>query len=69
VDIAAALRRKVRNDPGQSNLAVLFLFSALPGDENLAFSALSPQPRLVSGDENMASTLASPESTHSDDFN
>jgi hypothetical protein len=73
VDVAAALRRQVRNDPGKSNLAVLFfflfLFCAFLGDENVASSSPSPQSRLVAGDENVASTLASPESPPSDDFN
>jgi hypothetical protein len=39
----------VRNDPGKSNLVLLFLFWAFSGDENLASSQPSPQPRLLFG--------------------
>jgi hypothetical protein len=75
------LRRRVRNDPGKSNLAVLFLFWTFPGDENVASSPASPEPRLVFGyQENRPASfpclgasatfiLVSAESASSDDFN
>jgi hypothetical protein len=81
VDVATAFRRQVRNHPGKSNLALLFLFWTFPGDENMASSLPSPQPRLVSGRQEKRPArsprfgafatyiLASAESVHSDDFN
>jgi hypothetical protein len=81
VDIAAALCCQVRNDPGKSNLALLFffLFWAFPDDENLASSPPSPQPRLIFGRHEKppvnplrpgaSSILVSTESAHSDKLN
>jgi hypothetical protein len=45
VDIAAALRRQKRNDPGKNSLAIIFLFWAFHGEESRAFSRPSPQSR------------------------
>jgi hypothetical protein len=80
VNVAAALRRQVRNDPGKSNLAIPFRFWAFPGDENVASSPPSPQLRLLSGRQAKrparpppfgafaTSILVSAESGSSDDF-
>jgi hypothetical protein len=43
VDVATAPRRQVRYDAGKSNLVVLFVFWAFPGDANMTFSPPSPQ--------------------------
>jgi hypothetical protein len=81
VDIAAALHRQVRNDPGKNNLAVLFFVCAFPGDENMTSSPPSPQPRLVSARQekrpvrlprlgaSVTYILVSTESDSSDNFN
>jgi hypothetical protein len=81
VDIAAALCRQVRNYPGKSNLARLFLFWTFPGDENRASSPASPQPELSSTRQEKRPArspplgasatfiLVTPESAHSHDFN
>jgi hypothetical protein len=43
VDISAALRCQIRNDPEKSKVTALFLSWTFPGDENLASSPPSPQ--------------------------
>jgi hypothetical protein len=50
VDVAAALCCEVRNDPGKSNLWILYSFFSwtFPADENVASLPPSPQPRIVS---------------------
>jgi hypothetical protein len=81
VDIAAALRRQVQNDPGKSDLVVLFLFCTFPSDENLTSSLPSSQlPPVFSRQEKRSarslrlsasatSILVNAESAPSDDFN
>jgi hypothetical protein len=41
----------MRNDPGKSNLAVLFLFWNFSCSENVAASPPSPQPPFISNRE------------------
>jgi hypothetical protein len=81
MNISAALRRQARIGLGRRNLAVLCLFEAFLGDENVASSRPSPQPRSISGRQekqpagpsrfgsSVISILISTESAPSHDFN